>query len=99
MMRAWCSKWGLQDSDADDIVQDVLLKILAAMRKLQYDPSRSFRAWLKTVTQHALADFVTTRRKYHRQIAASIELIADSDDARSDLERRSKKRTMESCWS
>jgi RNA polymerase sigma factor (sigma-70 family) len=88
MIRAWCLNWRLQDSDADDVVQDVLLKLLAAIRKFQYDPARGFRAWLKTVTQHALCDFVRSRRKDPGQIPSPIELVAESDDARTDLEKR-----------
>ena len=45
-IRRWCLTWGLQDSDADDVTQEVLVKLFAALRKFQYDPSRSFRAWL-----------------------------------------------------
>ena len=62
-IRRWCLAWGLQDSDADDVAQEVLVKLFAALRKFQYDPARSFRAWLKTVTQHAWSDFVAARRK------------------------------------
>jgi RNA polymerase sigma factor (sigma-70 family) len=88
MIRAWCLKWHLQDSDADDVVQDVLVKLVAAIRKFQYDPRRSFRAWLKTVTQHALSDFVAARRKDPGQTAAPIDMIAESAEAKTDLEQR-----------
>ncbi len=88
MIRAWCLRWHLQESDADDVSQEVLLKLLNAIRKFQYDPQRSFRAWLKTITQHALADFVAARRKDPGPIADRINLIADSADAQSDLERQ-----------
>ena len=37
-IRRWCLTWGLQDSDADDVAQDVLVKLFAALRKFQYDP-------------------------------------------------------------
>ena len=87
MIRAWCLKWHLQDSDADDVTQDVLVKFLAAINRFQYDPNRSFRAWLKTVTQHALCDFVAARRKEPARAAASIDVIAESADARTELER------------
>ena len=40
MIRSWCLKWGLQDSDADDVAQDVLVKLVAAIRKFQYDPAQ-----------------------------------------------------------
>jgi RNA polymerase sigma factor (sigma-70 family) len=56
---AWCAHWRLQDADARDVTQDVLLKLAEKMRSFTYDPARSFRAWLKTLTRHAWSDFVT----------------------------------------
>src|SRR2546423_9721390 len=53
MIREWGLKWGSKPSDADDVAQEVLLKLVAAMRTFQYDPGRSFRACLKTVTKNA----------------------------------------------
>jgi len=88
MIRAWCLKWRLQEFDADDVSQEVLLKLLNAIRKFQYDPKRSFRAWLKTVAHHALADFAAARRKDPGRNAGPIEQIADSADAQTDLERQ-----------
>jgi RNA polymerase sigma-70 factor (ECF subfamily) len=87
MIHAWCLKWGLQTSDADDVAQDVLVKLLAAMRTFQYDPARSFHAWLKTVTQHALSQFSACRRRVPRQIGPDVP-IAELVDARDDLEQR-----------
>src|SRR3984957_15851494 len=87
-IRRWCLTWGLQDSDADDVAQDVLVKLFAALRKFQYDPSRSFRAWLKTVTQHAWSDFVSARRRDPGRASSRIDTIADSAEAQSDLERQ-----------
>jgi RNA polymerase sigma factor (sigma-70 family) len=88
MIRAWCLNWNLQESDADDVVQEVLVKLVAAIRKFQYDPARSFRAWLKTVTQHALSDFVASRRKDPGLTAAPIDIIVASAEAKTDLEQR-----------
>lgn len=87
-IRRWCRARGLQDCDADDVAQDVLLKLFGAFRKFRYDPARSFRAWLRTVIQHAWSDFLTARRKDPGRNARSIAQIADSAEARSDLERR-----------
>lgn len=58
---AWCRKWNLQEADARDVTQNVLLKLAQKMKDFTYDPSRSFRAWLKTLTGHALSDFVDGR--------------------------------------
>jgi RNA polymerase sigma factor (sigma-70 family) len=86
MIHVWCVKWGLQASDADDVVQDVLVKLLTAMRAFRYDPSRSFHAWLNTVTQHALSHFSTQRRRGPGQMVADGS-IAELVDARVELEQ------------
>ncbi|MFI5461276.1 MAG: RNA polymerase sigma factor [Isosphaerales bacterium] len=87
-IRAWCLNWGMQDSDAADVAQEVLVKLFAALRKFQYDPTRSFRAWLKTVTQHAWSDFISARRKDLGHNARPVDTIAESAEAQSDLERQ-----------
>ena len=87
MIHAWCVKWGLQASDADDVAQDVLVNLLTAMRTFRYDPARSFHAWLKTVTQHALGHFSTGRRREPGQIGTGIA-IAELVEAGDDLEQR-----------
>jgi RNA polymerase sigma factor (sigma-70 family) len=87
MIHAWCVKWGLQAADADDVTQDVLVKLLAAMRKFQYDPSRSFSGWLKSVTHNAWNDFCNDRRKEPGQIAPGIS-IAELAAARVDFEHQ-----------
>src|SRR5881409_1150777 len=59
----WCRHWGLQESDAQDVTQDVLLKLAAKMRAFTYDPARSFRGWLRTLAHHAWSDFLESRRR------------------------------------
>jgi RNA polymerase sigma factor (sigma-70 family) len=54
----WCRQWKLQDADAEDVSQDILLKLTQKLRAFAYDPSRSFRGWLKTLAHHAWRDFV-----------------------------------------
>jgi RNA polymerase sigma-70 factor (ECF subfamily) len=62
----WCRHWKLQDADAEDLTQDILMKLTQKLRTFSYDPSRSFRGWLKTVAQHAWSDFNDRRRHTHR---------------------------------
>jgi RNA polymerase sigma-70 factor (ECF subfamily) len=57
----WCRHWKLQDADAEDVTQDILVKLAQKLRDFAYDPSRSFRGWLKTVAHHAWRDFVDSR--------------------------------------
>jgi RNA polymerase sigma factor (sigma-70 family) len=59
----WCHRWRLQESDAQDVTQAVLLKLSGLMANFAYDPSRSFRAWLKTLTHHAWHDLAAERNR------------------------------------
>jgi RNA polymerase sigma-70 factor (ECF subfamily) len=80
----WCLRWRLQDADAQDVTQIVLLKLAQRMKDFTYDPGRSFRAWLKTVTHHAWQDYVDSRRT--ATLAAGGDRL-DSVAAREDLAR------------
>lgn len=84
-IRGWCRQGGLQTADAEDVTQDVLLRLTRALPKFTYDPSRTFRGWLRLVTEHALADFFADRKR--RPAATSGE-----DRARALLERGAARR-------
>jgi RNA polymerase sigma factor (sigma-70 family) len=87
MIRAWCLKWGSQSSDADDVAQQVLLKLLTAMKQYRRQAGSNFRGWLKTVTHNAWLDFVTSRR-ISAPYPESINSFTDSSDAFEDLEKQ-----------
>jgi RNA polymerase sigma factor (sigma-70 family) len=87
MISTWCRRWGAQDSDAEDIAQVVLLKLLSAMKRFHYDPGRSFRAWLRTVTQNAWKDFLSSRPVHQALDAGRCASLVDSRQALADLER------------
>ena len=54
---SWCKRFSLQDQDAADVTQQVLMKLVTAMQSFDYDQSRgNFRGWLKTVTSNAVRD-------------------------------------------
>jgi RNA polymerase sigma factor (sigma-70 family) len=97
----WCRNWQLQDADAEEVTQRVLVQLLAKMKDFVYDPSRSFRAWLKTVTHHAWRNLVTSRRhflpgsgdsRYWEQLIT----IAARDDLVQRLEHEFDRELMES---
>ena len=59
----WCRSWRLQEADAQDVTQDVLLKLTRQMSRFRYDPSRSFQGWLWTLTENAWYDWLDDRRR------------------------------------
>ena len=86
---AWCRHYNLQEADAEDVTQEVLLQLARSMRNFEYDARRSFRAWLKTLTHRAWCDFLEKRRRVQEgsgdsQVLQRLEETA----ARDDLEKR-----------
>ena len=85
----WCRQWKLQDADAEDVTQDILVKLAQKLRAFAYDPSRSFRGWLKTLAHHAWRDFVDSPRR--AQAAADdgqVWELMQTHEAREDLVQR-----------
>ena len=89
----WCRRWNLREADAEDVTQMVLLKVAEKLRTFVYDPSRSFRAWLKTLTQHAWSDFVESRQRPGRgsgdsEVQAMLYTIEARDELVQQLEEQ-----------
>jgi RNA polymerase sigma factor (sigma-70 family) len=59
----WCRQWGLQDADAEDVAQEILLKLARKLRDFAYDSKSSFRGWLKTIAHHAWRDFADNKQR------------------------------------
>jgi RNA polymerase sigma-70 factor (ECF subfamily) len=82
----WCRKWNLQEADAQDVTQDVLVKLADKMKTFRYDPSGSFRAWLKTITRHAWQDFLDNRKRLVQGSGDSgVLTMLESVEAHDDL--------------
>jgi RNA polymerase sigma-70 factor (ECF subfamily) len=88
---AWCRYGGLQEADAEDVTQIVLVRLAERMRTFAYDPSRSFRGWLRTLTRHAWSDFVEARQRGGRASGdgendAALQMLPARDDLVARLE-------------
>ena len=84
MILKWCSKWGLQDADASDVSQNVLLKIAKYMSRFEYKPDGGFRKWLRRVTYNAWCDHLSGH-KWAGAGGDAIRIVFESAEARDDL--------------
>ena len=85
----WCRQWKLQDADAEDVTQDILVKLTQNLRAFAYDPSRSFRGWLKTVAHNAWRDFHDSRRRLHQAgRGLRVQELILTVEAREDLAQK-----------
>jgi RNA polymerase sigma-70 factor (ECF subfamily) len=52
----------ISTDDAEDIAQQVLLKVWKKIADLDNDPNKRFRSWLSTVTANCVKDFMRKRK-------------------------------------
>ncbi len=81
LLLAWCRRIGLSDADAADLTQTVFMLLYEKLPEFRYDPSRSFRAWLKTVMMNAWRNQLRQRKSQFssRSEALDSDLIPDTD--------------------
>lgn len=85
-------KRGLQDSDAADLMQEVLRSVARNLEKLDYDPKRgTFRGWLYTITRNKIFNFLTQQKNRPKAsgdsgIQERLDSVPDPDDAVADAE-------------
>jgi RNA polymerase sigma factor (sigma-70 family) len=96
----WCRAWSLQESDAQDVTQNVLLKLNVLMSAFVYNSSGSFRAWLKTIVHHAWRDLVDERRRASplgrdKRLIELLESRMAGDDLVEKLEEEFRREVLE----
>jgi len=72
-----CRRMNLSHHDAEDIVQQVMLKMWDKLAQFTYNDNQSFRAWIATVTRNTANDFF---RKQKRR-SGVLEKSAQNEDA------------------
>ena len=84
----WCRGCGLQESDARDVCQEVLVRFWKRSATFQYDPMRRFRSYLRQILTSALSGWSAARKS--ELPAGGIEGLAllDSLPAREELMER-----------
>lgn len=85
----WCRRWGLQECDAQDVTQNVMLELAQQIKKFEYKAGGKFRSWLRTVVRRAWYDYTMRKKKVEFQAQHSgfwNEL--SSEEAENDLLQR-----------
>jgi RNA polymerase sigma-70 factor (ECF subfamily) len=59
----WCRRWHLQEDDAEDVTQEVLLRLHRGLGTFNRARGR-FRGWLRAVVSNALKDHLESRQRY-----------------------------------
>lgn len=84
----WCRTCGLQDCDAADVCQDVLVRFWKQAARFEYDPSRRFRGYLRQILTAALSGWAGSMKLLRPVDGTSGESLLDSIPAREQLIER-----------
>ena len=79
----WARRIGLDDPAASDVVQDVFTVLVEKMPTFEYDQTKSFRAWLCTLTRNKCRDVL----RRHKPVAShgAVDELVETADAVNDL--------------
>lgn len=85
-IHSWCRAAGLQEADAADVTQTVLVRLVQQLQQFEYDPARGrFRGWLRTVTRNVVNDLAGDWRRRGLPLADDeLDRLAGSQPPASD---------------
>jgi RNA polymerase sigma-70 factor (ECF subfamily) len=75
MLRRWCRGHGLDASSVDEVCQCIWIELARRMQTFRYDPSGTFRGWLRRMCESRVHDYL--RR---RQAAGRLFRLDDRDE-------------------
>ncbi len=65
MLMRLASRYGLQDADTREVVQETLVAVAQSIPRFQDKGTRGcFRGWLATITRNKLADYLATKSRH-----------------------------------
>ena len=77
---AWAVRLGESEADAADVVQDVFVVLVQTLPTFQYDRTRTFRGWLRTLFLNKLRD----RKRRDARFARALPQLAFENAAADD---------------
>lgn len=80
-----CQRCGLNEQDAQEVVQDTFIALSKSLPKFVYSPDKcAFKTWLFKVTQNRVRSFLRKEKKWHerqRSAASEVTELENGDQA------------------
>ena len=89
LIQSWLRRQGLQDSDANDLAQDVLAVLVRELPRFEHRGPGAFCGWLRTITVNRLRNFWRAGQTRPAATGGSefAQRLAQLEDPRSELSR------------
>jgi RNA polymerase sigma factor (sigma-70 family) len=90
LLQQWMCRYELQASDADDLVQEVLVTVARELPDFEHSGrTGAFRKWLKTILVHRLQNFWRSR-KYRPTVKGGSSLLDQLKELQDDASSASR---------
>ncbi len=90
LLKQWLGRYDVQDADADDLVQDVLLVVSRELKQFEHNRrTGAFRSWLRTILVHRLRRFWDKQKQRPAATGGSdvLQQLDQLEDAASRISR------------
>lgn len=90
LLHNWSQRWGATSHDAEEVVQETLLKVYQNLRRYRFENGVPFRSWLKRVAYRCWLTLVRSRQNraienHLRDFSPEALRLLTSPSARDDL--------------
>jgi RNA polymerase sigma-70 factor (ECF subfamily) len=95
LVKSWIARCDVQPTDAEDLVQDVLMIVLHELPQFEHSGrTGAFRSWLRTILVHRVRDFWRSR-KYRPTVAGGTTWMAKLKQLEDDSSEMSREWNLE----
>jgi RNA polymerase sigma-70 factor (ECF subfamily) len=82
LLHAWMARAGVNDADADDLVQEILLVVFRRVGGFEWRGPGAFQAWLRTILAHRVRDYFRGQ-KYRPTATGDSDFLRQLDELES----------------
>lgn len=72
LLHRWAIALGVPKNDHEDVMQETFVTLIQELPNFEYEPNKSFRAWLWTVFRHRV---LTWLKRQQRHVGMSIDVL------------------------
>ncbi len=74
----WCRRVGLNHQDTEEVTQQLMCRLVSALRNYQYDEQQKFRSWLFICTRNVIFQFWKNQATYRHDSGSDLNQICQS---------------------